>query len=271
MRRFIFSLFFISFSFSQDFQVRIVGRMYTEIPVLGPFKVTFDQTVAPGFFRSEEKTEADRFYARWLLNSETGEIMIEGTDKILKYDKDEEEYWLQSPEDYFKVPDTISENSHSFSFSFSSDEDDETPPKITRTGGKEIEVLRGFRTKKWITTISISQKKMVFEEWFVDKLPLLDLSDSMESAIKTKFNPEGQKIEIGQFEFASNIFIEEMDSLTTLEPIPGHSIKTNLMVYEENNDDPKMTIGFEILELYAVPVDTSFFTIPEEYERIEKD
>ena len=217
MRHYIFSLFVISLSFSQNLQIRVVGKMQMDIPVLGPFKMTFDQTVAPGFLKAEEKIEAGRFYARWLINGETGEIMIDGTEKILKYDKDEEEYWLQSPEDYFKAPDTSSENTKSISFSISSDDDeDDTPPKSTRTGGKEIEILHGFRTKKWITTISFSEKKMVFEEWFVDKLPLMKLSDSLESAIKTKFNPHQDTVEVEQFDFSSNIFIREMDSLTTL-------------------------------------------------------
>ena len=242
-----------------------------DVPVLGPFIVTFDQTVAPGFLKAEEKIEAERFYARWLMNGETGEIMINGTEKILKYDKDEEEYWLQSPEDYFKAPDTSSEDTKSFSFSISSDDDeDDAPPNFTRTGGKEIELVHGFRTKKWITTISFSEKKMVFEEWFVDKLPLIKLSDSLELAIKTKFNPDQDTVELEQFDFSSNIFIREMDSLTTLEPIPGHAVKINFLVYEES-DDPKMAVGFEILELYAEPVDTGYFVIPEIYERIEND
>ena len=271
MRHYIFSLFLISLSFPQNLQIRVVGKMQMDVPVLGPFIVTFDQTVAPGFLKAEEKIEAERFYARWLMNGETGEIMINGTEKILKYDKDEEEYWLQSPEDYFKAPDTSSEDTKSFSFSISSDDDeDDAPPNFTRTGGKEIELVHGFRTKKWITTISFSEKKMVFEEWFVDKLPLIKLSDSLESAIKTKFNPDQDTVELEQFDFSSNIFIREMDSLTTLEPIPGHAVKINFLVYEES-DDPEMAVGFEILELYAEPVDTGYFVIPEHYERVEKD
>ena len=274
MRHYIFSLFLISLSFPQNLQIRVVGKMQMDIPVLGPFKMTFDQTVAPGFLKAEEKIEAERFYARWLMNGETGEIMIKGTEKILKYDKDEKEYWLQSPEDYFKEPDTSSDDTKSVSFSFSSDDEDDeddTPPKFTRTGGKEIEFVHGFKTKKWITTISFSEEKvMVFEEWFVDKLPLMRLSDSLESAIKTKFNPDQDTVEIEQFDFSSNIFIREMDSLTTLKPIPGHAVKINFLVYEES-DDPKMAVGFEILELYTEPVDTGYFVIPEHYERVEKD
>ncbi len=259
MRHYIFSLFVISLSFPQNLQIRIVGKMQMDIPVLGPFKMTFDQTVAPGFLKAEEKIEAERFYARWLMNGETGEIMIDGTEKILKYDKDEKEYWLQSPEDYFMAPDTSSDDTKSISFSFSSDDDeeDDTPPKFTRTGGKKIEFVHGFKTKKWITTISFSEEKvMVFEEWFVDKLPLMRLSDSLESVIKTKFNPDQDTVEIEQFDFS------------TLKPIPGHAVKINFLVYEES-DDPKMAVGFEILELYAEPVDTGYFVIPEIYERIE--
>jgi hypothetical protein len=55
-----------------------------------------------------------------------------------------------------------------------------------------------------------------------------------------------------------------------LEPISGHPVKINFLVYEDGND-PKFTVGYEILELYAEPVDTSYFTIPEDYERVEKE
>jgi hypothetical protein len=96
------------------------------------------------------------------------------------------------------------------------------------------------------------------------------LSDSLESAIKTKFNPDQDTVELEQFDFSSNIFIRELDSLTTLEPIPGHAVKINFLIYEES-DDPKMAVGFEILELYAEPVDTGYFVIPEVYERVEND
>ena len=268
----IWIFLFLTFGFSQNIQVHYKYKMNFNIPVFGAFTTMYDQTVAPGFLKAEEKIKAERFYARWLMNGETGEIMIDGTEKILKYDKGDEEYWLQSPEDYFKEPDTSSDDTKSISFSFSSDDEkDDAPPKFTRTGGKEIESVHGFRTKKWITTIAFSEEKvMVFEEWFVDKLPLMRLSDSLESSIKTKYNSDQDTVEIEQFEFSSNIFIREMDSLTTLKPIPGYAVKINFLVYEESVV-PKMAVGFEILELYAEPVDTGYFVIPEFYERIEND
>ncbi len=225
-----------------------------------------NQTVALGFLKTETKIEAKRFYACWLMDDETGTIMIDGSEKIIKYNKKKEEYWLQSPVNYFKEPDTSSNNTKSFSFSFSPN-DENSPTSVTRTCGSEIESAHGFRTKRWITTINFfKEKSMVYEEWFVDELPLMRLSDSLESAIKTNFNPEEDTLEIGLFDFSSNIFIQEMDSLVTLEPISGSAIKINFSVFEEPIN-PKTTLGFEILELYAEPMDTGYFVIPEIYKR----
>ena len=53
----------------------------------------------------------------WLLFSEKSWI----ADALDKYAQDEKEYWLQSPEDYFKGPDTSSEDTKSVAFSFSGD------------------------------------------------------------------------------------------------------------------------------------------------------
>lgn len=250
----------------------MVGKFQMDFPAVGPFSMTFNQIVAPGFFKREEKTEAERFYARWMMNEETGEIMIDGTEKILMYDKDKEKYWLQSPEDYFLEPDTSRENNNkTFSFSFISDDEGESvPPKCTRTGGENIEYLYGFKTKKWITTISISEKRMVFEEWFVDTLPLKILSDSLEFEIKRKFNPNKEIIKSDEFEFSSNLFINGLDTLTSLEPIPGQAVKINFLIFEDDKD-PSMTASFEILELYAEPVDTGYFVIPEHYEKTDRD
>ena len=227
-----------------------------------------NQTVALGFLKTETKIEAKRFYACWLMDDETGTIMIDGSEKIIKYNKKKEEYWLQSPVNYFKEPDTSSNNTKSFSFSFSPN-DENSPTSVTRTCGSEIESVHGFRTKRWITTINFfKEKSMVYEEWFVDELPLMRLSDSLESAIKTNFNPEEDTLEIGLFDFSSNIFIQEMDSLVTLEPISGSAIKINFSVFEEPIN-PKTTLGFEILELYAESMDTGYFVIPEIYKRVE--
>jgi len=239
------------------------------VPVMGPVSMINTQTVAPGFFRSEQKIEAKRFYSKWLMNGESGVLMIDGTETIIEYDKDDKNYWFKSPEDYFNNPDTSSDKTYSFNMSFSGNDIDAFPPKITRTGGNDIEYLYGFRTKKWITTISSTSKRIVLEEWYVDNFPLITLSDSLQLAIKSKFHPENKIENFDHGILSSNTILEQLDTLNTFNPIPGFAVKINFLLYE-GNDRPKSTLGYEIVELYAEPVDSSFFTIPIAYERIEK-
>ena len=266
----LFLLAFGTFVKGQNLQITMLMKMKMKVPVVGPINITFDQTVAPGFYKAEEKTEAERFLFRWIGGDITGEIMIAGTDKIIKYDVGDEEYWLETPEEYFaeNEPDTSNGKKKSYSFSFSS-EDDDAPPKITRFAGQGIETIHGYRTKKWITTVTSAEKKMIIEEWFVDKLPLQDLHDSLKAEMLFLFNPDTTASAKERFEFTSNILLEQMDTLHTLEPLSGRSVKTNFLLYDED-EDPEFTMGFEILELYAESVDTAFFTIPERFKKTVK-
>jgi len=268
--KFIMTFICISTLFSQDLQVYSKYKMSFNIPVLGAFNTIHNQTIAPGLFKMDEKTEANRFYARWLMNEEVGEIIFKNSNRIIKYNKDDKEYWLEAPDDYFKEPDTNSQKSYSYSISASSDDSDNSELKITRTGGKEIETLHGFRTKKWITTLTFPNNKMIFEEWYVDQLPLMTLSDSLEKNIKTDLHPMKEPYYVDHSEFSSNSLLTEMDSLTTLDSLDGYIVKMNLLIYEDKKS-PNVTIGFELLELYAEPIDTSSFKIPTDYEKIEMD
>ncbi len=264
----IYYLGLLGVLWGQDYQVHSSYTMAFNITVFGHFKTTYHRTIAPGLLKVEEKTKAERFYAGWLLNEEVGEIMMQDSKFILKYNEEDEEYWLETYEDYFKEPDTSSGESYSYSIGFSSDESNGEEIKVTRTGGKEIETLHGFRTKKWITTLSAPENKLVFEEWYVDKLPLMKKSDSLEVALKSQLHPTNDTFIPSHSEFSSNLILDGMDTLTTLKPIDGYSVKMNLFVYEEKNS-PTMTISFELLELYTEPVDTSDFTVPVDFEKIE--
>ncbi|MBL7014637.1 MAG: hypothetical protein ISR83_09485 [Candidatus Marinimicrobia bacterium] len=266
----IYILLFISLSYSQNIQVHSKYKLSFNLPVFGTFNTTYNQTIAPGLFKMDEKTEASRFYARWLMNEEVGEIIMKDLNHIIKYNKEDKEYWFESPDDYFKEPDTTSQKSYSYSIGASSDDSDNSKLNVTRTGGKEIETLHGFRTKKWITTLTFPKNKMIFEEWYVDQLPLMTLSDSLEKNIKTNLHPLRESYNVDHSEFSSNILLSEMDSLTTLDPIDGYNVKMNLLIYE-GKKTPNVTISFELLELYAEPIDTSNFIVPNDYEKIEID
>ena len=237
------------------------------VPVIGPVKSTFDEVVAPGFYKVEEKTEAERFLFRWIGGDISGVIMISGTDKIIKYDYSDQEYWFESPAEYFANDKPDSSNDKKGSFSFITDNDD--PPKISRFVDQGMETIRGYRTKKWTTTLTSVDGKMLIEEWFVDEIPLIDLYDSLKSEIFSLFNPDTSSFNNDKFEFTSNFLLEKLDTLKSFKTIPGHSIKTNFILYEGDNN-PKVTVGYEMLELYAESVDTVFFTIPEQFKRTVK-
>jgi hypothetical protein len=248
--------------------------MQMQIPVLGPITITINQTIAPGFLKMEEKADADRFYASWMMDGETGEIMNEENEHIIKYDVADEEFWFQSADDYFKKPDTSSENGKSFSFSIGDEEEEsenDVPPKITRTGGKEVELINGFSSIKWITSVKMPDSKMIFEEWFVDELPLMPIFDSLETEIRTNFNPNGETVKVAQAEFSSHLIIQELDSLTTLKPIKGSPIKINFLLYEKGKEKSKVSMSYEILELYEEPFDKEAFTIPKNFDFVKKD
>ena len=158
-RLIVLPLFIISSIFSQNLQIHKIVKMQMQIPVLGPITITINQTIAPGFLKMEEKADADRFYASWMMDGETGEIMNEENEHIIKYDVADEEFWFQSADDYFKKPDTSSENGKSFSFSIGDEEEEsenDVPPKITRTGGKEVELINGFSSIFNRTTLNTS-------------------------------------------------------------------------------------------------------------------
>ena len=143
MVRYMPLIIFISLSIAQDMQIRYARVHSVDMRFIGSIETTNDQTTAPGFYTTNMKIDAP-----WILGfmeRETGTIMIEGEDHILKYDAKEDEYWLVSPEDHF-YPDTNSnkrprsEDTDSFSFF----EDDNSNPQIKRIEGDALETVDGW-------------------------------------------------------------------------------------------------------------------------------
>ena len=275
-------IFIIFFSFSlliaQDLQVSLSVIMKMSAPVVGPINVKIDQTIAPGFYKYEENAEIKRFIFRWMNEGAEGEIMISGTNKIINYNKDDEVYWLENPEDFFFKPqkDSTDNNNSSISFSIKND-DNGVSPKVKRMTGQNIEIINGYRTKKWVTSIFYTSKKLIIEEWIIDKLPLLDLHDSLRINVYRDFTDE---MELDSNSFSYNLFdfglnmrtfsngiISKIDTINNLDPIIGKSVKTKILFFE-GKEKPKFEMSMEILELYAESVDTALFTIPENYKRI---
>ena len=257
-------IIFISLSIAQDMQIRYARVHSMDIKVIGSIETTTDQTTAPGFFTTNMK-----FDAPWMLGFmewETGTIMIEGKDHILKYDAKDEEYWLVSPEDHF-APDTNSNNRRRSGYIDWQNLflDDMSNPQIKRIEGDALETVNGYRARKWTTTISGSKLELVIEEWIADEIPLLDIFDSLRIDISGALNPYKDKKDFIKFKFSSDTIIEKADSNSTIEPLNGRIIKAKL-----DKIGPYIkSMNFEIRELYAVPFDSLSFSIPEDYEQIK--
>jgi hypothetical protein len=141
--------------------------------------------------------------------------------------------------------------------------DDTATPQIERVAGDGIEIVNGFRTNKWTSTITTESNKLVIEEWMVDGLPLRDslysyLSSLIESDTVENFSMP---------KFSSHDIIKNLDSTYAFEPSNESIVLAKLLV--DSDDGWIQSASFEIRELYTVPFDASSFTIPEEYERIE--
>ena len=124
-----------------------------------------------------------------------------------------------------------------------------------------LEDVNGFRAKKWKTTISTNETKMIIEEWMVDNLLLKD----------TFYSYYIGSDELGDKEIpsiSSNDFIKDIDSTSSINNIDGDIVKAKLVVESDNAWVKSME--FEIRELYTIPFDASSFAIPEDYERVEE-
>ncbi len=264
MVRYMPLIIFISLSIAQDMQIRYARVHSVDMRFIGSIETTTDQTTAPGFFTTNMK-----FDAPWMLGFmewETGTIMIEGKDHILKYDAKDEEYWLVSPEDHF-APDTNSNNRRRSGYIDWQNLflDDMSNPQIKRIEGDALETVNGYRARKWTTTISGEKLELVIEEWIADEIPLLDIFDSLRIDISGALNPYKDKKDFIKFKFSSDLIINELDTNSTIIPLNGRIIKAKL-----DKIGPYIkSMNFEIRELYAVPFDSLSFSIPEDYEQIK--
>ncbi len=270
--------FFFSPLLTQNLQISLSMTMNMSVPVVGPISVSINQTVAPGFYKIEEKTDVERFMFRWMSDDTQGQIMISGTDKMINYNREDEVYWLETPGEYFSQSEPDSnkkDDSGSLSFTFKSDDKD-SPPRIERMSAQNIEIVNGYRAKKWITRVLFDDKKIIIEEWFVKDLPLLDLQDSIKRKVFEDFSRDiefsgnnnlddflGDEWDMMGL---SNTIISEMDTITDLDQIQGKPVKTNVLFFEDKKN-PKIKMSMEILELYAESVDTAFFTIPDNFKK----
>ena len=278
----------ISYTLAQDMQVRYVSAYTIDVKWGGEVETIFEVNAAPDYLRINGKLNFKRWFFR-MFGGERGIIKISGTDNLMNYNAKRERYWLSPPEDSnnliknlmadgtFFNSDQKKENTEEKTREKSTSESDKQnefmdifendngTPKIDRNMSDGIEDVNGFRTKKWITTISTEENKMVIEEWIVDQLPL---KDSLYSYIFPILEIDTSSIDSLTIpKFSSYDIIKDVDSTYKTQPMDAIIVLAKLSIDSDNGWVKSME--FEIRELYTIPFDASSFAIPEEYERFE--
>ena len=278
----------ISYTLAQDMQVRYVSAYTIDVKWGGEVETIFEVNAAPDYLRINGKLNFKRWLFR-MFSGERGIIKISGTDNLMNYNAKRERYWLSPPEDSnnliknlmadgtFFNSDQKKENTEEKTREKSTSEsekqnefmdifeNDNGTPKIDRNMSDGIEDVNGFRTKKWITTISTEENKMVIEEWIVDQLPL---KDSLYSYIFPILEIDTSSIDSLTIpKFSSYDIIKDVDSTYKTQPMDAIIVLAKLSIDSDNGWVKSME--FEIRELYTIPFDASSFAIPEEYERFE--
>ena len=274
-------LFMLTLSIAQDMQIKYVTAYTIDVDWGGEIETVSEITAAPGYAKFNGKLNPKRWIFR-LFGGERGLIKVPGTDNVMGYSAKRETYWVLPPGNFDLFADKnwgrkqnekteekekkSSKRDEQNPFSeLSNDifENDDATPHIERILSDGIEMVNGFRTKKWTTTIATESNRLVIEEWMVDALPLKDSLYSYLLAITKLDTVENFNMP----KFSSHDFIRGVDS-SSATALSDESIVLAKLSIDSDNGWIESAL-FEIRELYTVPFDASSFTVPEEYERIE--
>ena len=275
VRGLFFKSIFLTFQlFAQNMQIKYLSESSWDAKVIGKIIIEKEEYIAPGFLKMNSKMYPKSWVLKKIFNENDGEIMIKGERNILRYSEKDEEYWLINVNEYFNMGkiDTASQRPLSRSLFFSLIFEsliDTSAGKIIiqREKAHQLENINGFRARKWTTTIHNSSQKLLFEEWLVQQLSLKDTLDSLKLDIMGSLNPYKERNIATLNMISSDDFVRNADSTAGLDSLEGIIVKAK--IYTEH--EFFKTMSFEIKELYTTSFDGAFFTIPETYERTEKN
>ena len=255
-------------------QIKYLTEFSWDAKVIGRVIIEKEEYIAPGFLKTNSKMYPKSWALRKMFNKNDGEILIKGEENILRYSEKDEEYWLIDVNEYFNTGeiDTASQRPLSrslfFSLIFESLIDTSSGKLlIQREKASQLENINGFRARKWTTTIHNSKQNLLFEEWLVHQLSLKDSLDSLKLDIIGSLNPYKDRNIATSYMISSDDFVRSADSTAVLDSLEGIIVQAR--IYTEH--EFFKTMSFEIKELYTTSFDGASFTIPETYERIEKN
>ena len=248
-------------------QIRSREAMSMRVPIIGKIEMVTTKFVADGMIHEKEETKVDRFIFRWMGGSE-GSITDISRGYRLYYDDDDEEQWQTTFEDLVEKvtnPDTTKQRSISFTVGGADEDESDEEPVVSRTE-EGVEDVNGISARKWVTTVLGNDSRAIFEMWMAEDQPEKERATEIEKKID-------EKIGLPVSEDGVSGFAQGLASIDEagLEPIPGIMIKMNMIAFEDDDEDPKMSASVELLEIKKEPFDPSDFAIPESYKLVEKE
>jgi len=255
-------------------QIKYLTEFSWDAKVIGEVIIEKEEYIAPGFLKMNSKMYPKSWVLRKMFNENDGDLVIKGEKNILKYSDKDEEYWLVNINEYFNMgkKDTASQRPLSRSLLFSLIfknlfDNSNCEIIIQREKAVQLERINGFIARKWTTTLENSKQKIIFEEWLVQELSLKDTFDSLKLDIMGSLNPYKKQNMTTPHMISSDDFVRSADSTAVLDSLEGIIVQAK--IYTEH--EFFKTINFEIKELYTTSFDAASFSIPETYERIEKN
>ena len=223
----------ISYTLAQDMQVRYVSAYTIDVKWGGEVETIFEVNAAPDYLRINGKLNFKRWFFRMfsgergIINNHDGN---DATNWSLKLTDVEKPYFFSGNDGFtLTAPDSEIDKQNEFMDIF---ENDNGTPKIDRNMSDGIEDVNGFRTKKWITTISTEENKMVIEEWIVDQLPL---KDSLYSYIFPILEIDTSSIDSLTIpKFSSYDIIKDVDSTYKTQPMDAIIVLAKLSIDSDN-------------------------------------
>ena len=284
--RLIFGLVLCSirFCYAEDIQVKMLTRSYFDVPVVGRVYLLQTTYLSDNRKNTTETTNIETRFFGFIaglvsdLEDTTG-TLVDEKGQVWDYNINDKQYW--------KPSDVIEEESENgdekprkIQFTIGSNGESSSKYNIisvSRIGNNEIETIHGFRTNKWTTTLEFSEFKWIIDEWSVEELSVLHLADSLNKQVLIRQGVSDTIIAISKY--GSGLSNNEMilgatnlDSIYQfhgIAQIPGEIIKGNVKKFEKGEDDPNVSFGIEMVELYVEDYDEKRFLIPDDYEFVD--
>ena len=275
---------FICLCYSQDIQVKMLTKLYFDAPVIGRVYLSQSTYLSNNQKNTIETTNIETRFFGFIAGlvsdiKDTTGTLINDEGQVLEYNINDKKYWEFSDENE-QVLDDGDEKPKKIEYTIGSDNKSSENFKIisvSRWDHKEMENIPGFRTKKWTTTLEFSEFKWVIDEWSVNEIPLLHLADSLNRQILLSQGVNDTIIAISRYGsgFSNNEMIlgaTKLDSIYKANGIPsiyGEIIKGDVKKIDKDDNEPSMSFGIEMIELYVESYDEKRFVIPLDYEFVD--